>query len=435
MVMSKNVRKTIADNMLADGFDQIIDLDKSHGSWFVDKRDNKEYLDFFSMFASGSIGYNHPKLLKQKYKLGRIAINKPTNSDIYSEEMAEFVDTFAKIAKPDYFKYMFFVSGGALAVENALKTAFDWKTRKNFGNGLKVTGSKIIHFKQAFHGRTGYTLSLTNTSDSRKTQYFPLFDWPRITNPKVTFPLNEENLDKVKKLEKKALEEINDAIKKDNNEIAGLIIEPIQGEGGDNHFRKEFMQELRKICDGNEILFIMDEVQSGAGLTGKFWAHEHYGVKPDILCFGKKTQVCGIMSSDRVDDIKDNVFHESSRINSTWGGNLIDMVRFSYILKIIEEENLVENARIQGEFLLKELQNIANDFPKLVSNPRGKGLMCAFDLPDGKTRDKVLGKLAENQLLILGCGDNSIRFRPHLIITEKEIKHGIDIIRKVLKNI
>jgi len=435
MVMSKNVRKTIADNMLADGFDKIIDLDKSHGSWFVDKRDNKEYLDFFSMFASGSIGYNHPKLLKQKYELGRIAINKPTNSDIYSEEMAEFVDTFAKIAKPDYFKYMFFVSGGALAVENALKTAFDWKTRKNFENGLKVTGSKIIHFKQAFHGRTGYTLSLTNTSDPRKTQYFPLFDWPRITNPKVTFPLNEENLDKVKKLEKKALEEINDAIKKDNNEIAGLIIEPIQGEGGDNHFRKEFMQELRKICDGNEILFIMDEVQSGAGLTGKFWAHEHYGVKPDILCFGKKTQVCGIMSSDRVDDIKDNVFHESSRINSTWGGNLIDMVRFSYILKIIEEENLVENAKIQGEFLLKELQSIANDFPKLISNPRGKGLMCAFDLPDGKTRDKVLGKLAENQLLILGCGDNSIRFRPHLIITKKEIKHGIDIIRKVLKNI
>jgi len=107
MVMSKNVRKTIADNMLADGFDKIIDLDKSHGSWFVDKRDNKEYLDFFSMFASGSIGYNHPKLLKQKEELGRIAINKPTNSDIYSEEMAEFVDTFAKIAKPDHFKYMF----------------------------------------------------------------------------------------------------------------------------------------------------------------------------------------------------------------------------------------------------------------------------------------------------------------------------------------
>lgn len=431
--MSNNVKKMIAANMLADGFDQVIDLNKSHGSWFVDKNDGKEYLDFFSMFASASVGFNHSKLLKLKDELGRIAIIKPTNSDIYTEEMAEFVDTFAKIAKPDHFKYMFFVSGGALAVENALKTAFDWKTRKNFEKGLKVKGSKIIHFKQAFHGRTGYTLSLTNTSDPRKTQYFPKFDWPRITNPKIKFPLNEENLNRVKKLEDKALKEINDTINKDKNEIAGLIIEPIQGEGGDNHFRKEFIQEVRKICDRNEILFIMDEVQSGAGLTGKFWAHEHYNVKPDIFCFGKKTQVCGIMSSDRVDDIKDNVFHESSRLNSTWGGNLIDMVRFSYILKIIKEENLVENARIQGELLLKELQNIEKDFPKLISNSRGKGLMCAFDLPDSETRDKVLDKLAENKLLILGCGDNSIRFRPHLIITEEEIKHGIDIIRKVLK--
>ncbi|MEA3500676.1 MAG: L-lysine 6-transaminase [Candidatus Marinimicrobia bacterium] len=433
--MSNDVRKTIAGNMLADGFNQVVDLDKSHGSWFVDKNDGKEYLDFFSMFATGSIGFNHPKLIKRKNELGRIAIIKPSNSDIYTEEMAEFVDTFAKIAKPDNFKYMFFVSGGALAVENALKTAFDWKTKKNFKKGLKVEGSKIIHFKQAFHGRTGYTLSLTNTSDPRKTQYFPKFDWPRITNPKVTFPLNEENLDKVKKLEKKALEEINNTINKDKNEIAGLIIEPIQGEGGDNHFRKEFMQELRRICDENEILFIMDEVQSGAGLTGKFWAHEHYGIEPDILCFGKKTQVCGILSNDRVDEVDNNVFHESSRLNSTWGGNLIDMVRFSYILKIIKEENLVENARIQGELLLKELQNIANDFPNLISNPRGKGLMCAFDLPDGKTRDKVLDKLAENKLLILGCGDNSIRFRPHLIITEEEVKYGIDIIRKVLETI
>ena len=435
MIIAKKVRETIAGNMLADGFNQVIDLDKSHGSWFVDKRDGKEYLDFFSMFASASIGYNHPKLLKQKNELGRIAINKPTNSDIYSEEMAEFVETFSKFAKVNYFKYMFFVSGGALAVENALKTAFDWKTRKNFEKGLKIEGSKIIHFKQAFHGRTGYTLSLTNTSDPRKVQYFPLFDWPRITNPKVTYPLNEKNLNKVKKLEKIALEEIAVAIKNNTNEIAGLIIEPIQGEGGDNHFRDEFMQELRKICDENEILFIMDEVQSGAGLTGKFWAFEHFSVKPDIISFGKKTQVCGILSNDRIDDVKDNVFHESSRINSTWGGNLVDMARFSYILKIIEEENLVENARIQGKFLLKELQNLSNEFPKLVSNPRGKGLMCAFDLPNGKTRNEVLGKLIEKQLLILGCGDNAIRFRPHLIVTQNEIQNGINIIREVLETI
>jgi L-lysine 6-transaminase len=151
----------------------------------------------------------------------------------------------------------------------------------------------VIHFRQAFHGRLGYTLSLTNT-DPIKHKYFPKFKWPRIHNPAIKFPLNEENLKKVQEEEQLALNQIKDAIKEYGHNIAALIIEPIQAEGGDNHFRKEFLVALREICDENEIMYIMDEVQTGIGLTGKMWAHEHF-VKPDIIAFGKKSQVCGIL--------------------------------------------------------------------------------------------------------------------------------------------
>ncbi len=434
MVEPQDVKRTLARHLLAEGFDIIVDLEKSRGSWFVDHRNGDRYLDFFSMYASMGIGFNHPKMLAVQEHLGRLAIQKPGCSDVYSQPMAEFVETFSKIGIPAYLPHAFFIEGGALAVENALKTAFDWKVRKNFAKGCKKeTGTKVIHFQQAFHGRSGYTLSLTNTFDPRKTKHYPKFDWPRIINPKITFPLDRENLTKVQVLEDEALRQIKEVIDREGEDIAVLIIEPIQGEGGDNHFRKEFFQALRRICDEHEIMFIMDEVQTGIGLTGKFWAHEHFEVRPDIISFGKKTQVCGILAGSRVDEVDCNVFKERSRISSTFGGNLIDMVRCAHILRVIEEERLVENARIQGNLLLKELQALAQEFSKIVSNPRGRGLMCAFDAPDSDIRDQLLKAFLQEKLLMVGCGEKSIRFRPHLIVTADEISEGIGIIRKVLK--
>jgi len=428
------VKKRLARHILTEGFDMIFDPERSHGSWFVDKRNGDEYLDFFSMFASMAVGYNHPQLLAAREEFGRLAVQKPVNSDTYTEEMARFVETFSRIGIPPDLPHAFFISGGGLAVENALKAAFDWKVRKNFQRGaLEERGTKIIHFRQAFHGRTGYTLSLTNTHDPRKTAYFPRFRWPRIINPKITFPLTAENLTRVQGLEESALHRIRQVLAEAGEEIAGLIIEPIQGEGGDNHFRAEFFQALRRICDEEEILFILDEVQTGVGLTGRFWAYEHFGVIPDILTFGKKTQVCGILASPRLDEVEGNVFTEPSRINSTFGGNLIDMIRFTYILRIIEEEGLIENARIQGALLLKEITKLAEAFPHLVTNPRGRGLMCAFDLEDESMRNRFLEALYHEKVLILGCGEKSIRFRPHLIVTADEIREGIERIGKVLQ--
>jgi len=434
----KKVHATLSKYMLADGFDLVLDLKKSKGCRIYDSRREKYLLDCFSFFASAPLGCNHPELTTPEFlkKMGRLAVNKPTNSDLYTTEMAEFVEAFGRYAIPKDFSHLFLVSGGALAVENGLKTAFDWKIRMNFERGIKEEkGTQVIHFKEAFHGRTGYTLSMTNTFNQNKIKLFPKFKWPRITNPKIYFPLNDENLVNVKKREQQALKEINQAIVKNPDDIAALIIEPIQGEGGDNHFRNEFFVELRNICDKNEIMFIVDEIQTGVGLTGEMWAYENFDFKPDIIAFGKKTQVCGIIVNKRVDEIKDNVFKVPSRLNSTWGGNLIDMVRCQKYLEVINKEKLIKNADVQGKHLLNGLCEIQNNYPGIITNARGLGLMCAFDLASTEDRDQLQKKLYKNGLVVLGCGEKTIRFRPPLIVASEEINDSLDIIDKTLKSI
>lgn len=427
----RDVHQRLSKHILADGYPIVIDLEGSHGSYIVDTNGD-EYLDMFSMFASSPIGYNHPHILKNAKILTKVAINKLALSDIYSKEFADFLDTFERVAIPQELSYCFFIDGGALAVENALKAAFDWKTRINFSRQILKEASKVIHFKEAFHGRTGYTLSLTNTSDPRKYEYFPKFDWPRITPPKLSFPLTDESLADTIANEEKALSDIRNHISADPSEIACLIIETIQAEGGDNHFRPEFFRELRKICDDNDILLILDEVQTGLGLTGKTWAYQHYGIIPDVISFGKKSQVCGILANkEKFDRIENHVFKESSRINSTFGGNLVDMVRFRLILEVIESENLIENARVCGDYLQQKLSELAAS-DKHISNVRGRGLMVAFDFDTQEKRDHFIKKAFERKMIILGCGDKSIRFRPHLNVSKHEIDKALDIVRECL---
>jgi L-lysine 6-transaminase len=443
-----DVHKVIGKHMLADGMSPVIDLEKSHGSWLVDGTNGDEYLDLFSMFASLSIGYNHPYVLENKDRLLASAINKPTNSDIYSLAMAEFVETMGRIAQPDYLPYSFYVSGGALAVENALKAAFDWKVRKNIQKGKEELGSKVLHFEKCFHGRSGYTLSLTDSPDPRKVKYFPKFDWPRVSTPNINFPLDASSIKDVIARENISLNQIKDAIKNNPDDIACIIIEPIQGEGGDNHFRPEFLIALKDLCLENDMLLVFDEVQTGVGITGEMWAHQHLckvscdcgsltrckPMEPDIISFGKKTQCCGIFAGNRLDEVENNVFHESSRINSTWGGNLVDMVRFTIYLEIIEKENLVSKARNNGLYLLEQLNGLQAEFDS-ISNARGKGLFCAFDLPNNDLRDSLVSKLMDNKVIVLGSGKRSIRFRPHLNISKQDIDKGISVIKHCLKSL
>ncbi|MCU0692592.1 MAG: L-lysine 6-transaminase [Polyangiaceae bacterium] len=433
-VPAAQVVSTLKKHILADGFHVIIDLEKSHGSFIHDAVTGKEILDFYSYFASLPVGHNHPKIVGDAEFLRALqlaTIANPANSDIYTTAYAGFVEAFARIAKPECFKYLFFVAGGALAVENALKTAFDWKVRKNRAAGKGDLGTKIIHFREAFHGRSGYTMSLTNT-DPVKTDAFPKFDWPRITNPKLTFPVTDEVRGQVIEAEKQAEREIEASFAKFPDDIAAIIIEPIQGEGGDNHFRPEFFHALRRLADAHDALLIFDEVQTGVGLTGKMWAHEHFGVRPDIIAFGKKAQVCGIMVSDRIDDVPDNVFHVPGRINSTWGGNLADMVRGARYLEIIEEDSLVENADRAGDHLLGGLTKIASEWLD-VTNVRGRGLFVAFTLPSTKLRNDVRQTCWDLGLATLASGATSIRFRPCLNVSGEEIDLGLGILRRALE--
>jgi L-lysine 6-transaminase len=433
-----DVHGIIGKHMLADGFDVVMDLERSRGSFFYDCKGDRKMLDFFTCFASSPIGYNHPKLTEESFleTMKKLCVHKPSNSDIYTVEMATFVDTFSRIAMPSCFTHLFFISGGALGIENGLKTAFDWKVRKNLMKGRKEElGHKVIHFKEAFHGRTGYTLSLTNTFEKRKTMYFAKFDWPRFENPKMKFPVTPEETERVETLEKSVLAAIKETIQKEGDDIAAMIIEPIQGEGGDNHFRGEFLRALSAIARESDILYILDEVQTGVGLTGKMWCYEHFGFEPDILAFGKKTQVCGIMVGSRVDEVEDNVFACSGRLNSTWGGNLIDMVRCQRYLEIIREENLIENAASVGAHLLEKMEGLDGEFGEMMKNVRGRGLMIAFCLPDAQLRDKVFARCMEKNLLVLKSGALSIRFRPPLNLTKEEADMGVGIVREVMEEL
>jgi L-lysine 6-transaminase len=393
-----------------------------------------EFLDFLGFFAVNPIGFNHPATREPKFleKLTKAALVKPNPVRFPTEELAEWVQTFVRLCGRDYFEHYFFIDGGALAVENALKTAFDWKVRRNLKNGLPADRPMgIIHFKEAFHGRSGYTLSLTNTADPRKYEYFSKFDWPRITNPKCKFPLTGKNLDETIVLEKQALQEIDRVLNAKRQELAAIIVEPVQCDGGDNHFRPVFFKYLRELCDGNELLLIFDEIQTGMGMTGRMWAYDHFNVIPDILCFGKKSQVGGIACTGRINDV-DHVFKVPGRIATTSGANLADMVRATRFLQIIEEDRLIDHAARMGRLLLEDLQNLAVDHPDRILNVRGLGLLVAFDLPSKSEREEFEKRCFSNKLLVMIAEPVTIRIRPFLDVDETSIRTMIKIFREVL---
>jgi L-lysine 6-transaminase len=368
-----------------------------------------------------------------KKNLMLAALTNPSNSDIYTAQYAQFVETFSRVGIPEYLPHAFFIAGGSLAIENALKVAMDWKVQKNFAKGYtKERGFKVLHFEHAFHGRSGYTLSLTNTVPA-KTKWFAKFDWPRVSLPQINFPYSDSNHEDLLNREALSIEQIKKAFEVNKDDICAIIIEPIQSEGGDNHVRQEFLEKLRQLADENEAMLIYDEVQTGVGLTGKFWCHEHFGenARPDILAFGKKMQVCGILAGKKVDEIENNVFHVSSRINSTWGGSLVDMVRSSKIMEIIEEDNLCDNVAVVGEYLQNGLSKIA-ERNSIISNVRGKGLLTAFDFPDKARRDKFIKEGMDRNILFLGCGNKTIRFRPALIMDKDHIDEGLIALEEIL---
>ena len=430
-ISASNVLGTLERHILLDGFKVVIDLEKSRGPYIYNAVDGRKLIDLYGFFGSMPVGFNHPYFDRDDVKrdLLRAAKVKIANSDVYSEGYAEFVETFARVVGfPPLDRYLF-IEGGALAVENCLKAAMDWKVRKNMTAGHGERGTQILHFRHAFHGRTGYTMSLTNT-DPRKTDLFAKFDWPRVSCPHIDYSLPESKQQgDVIAREKKCEEEIRDKIDKNKIDICAIIIEPIQGEGGDNHFRGEWLQMLRKICDENEMLLIFDEVQCGMGVTGRTWCCRHFDVVPDLLAFGKKAQVCGVMAGPRLDEVRDNAFRLPSRLNSTWGGNFTDMVRSTHFMRIVDEEHLIENAGKVGAYFLDRLRELQTEFD-LIKAVRGRGLFLAFDLPDAKTREEMWKGLFDLGVLALRSGEESIRFRPALDTSAQVVDEAIDLMRQ-----
>ncbi|MDN5854597.1 MAG: L-lysine 6-transaminase [Actinomycetia bacterium] len=431
-----DVRESLSRHMLTDGFRLVLDPVASKGSWLVDAVTGERHLDLYTFFASSPLGCNPDELVNDAEfmdELAKIAANKPANSDIYSSELAEFVETFDRVLGDPALPHLFFVEGGGLAVENALKVAFDWKSRQNEAAGRsRDLGMKVLHLTKAFHGRTGYTMSLTNT-DPNKTDRFAKFDWPRIDVPAITFPL-DEHLAEVEAAGARALEQARAAFEANPHDIACFIAEPIQGEGGDNHMRPEFLQAMQTLCHEYDALFIVDEVQTGAGFTGAPWAYQQLGLEPDVVAFSKKIQVGGIMAGRRVDDVENNVFQVGGRINSTWGGGLVDMVRARRLLEIIERHDYIGQAAETGEWLLGRMRELADRQPTMT-NVRGRGLMVAFDLPDADVRGAVLSGLAEQNVLALPSGERAVRFRPALSISHDELDVALTALDKVLADL
>lgn len=433
-VAPTEVHPTLRPHLLVDGYDLVLDLDASRGSRLVDARSGTAYLDLFTFYASNALGMNHPALTdpEVQVRLGRAGTHKPANSDVYTPELAAFVSTFERVLGDPGLPYLFLIEGGALAVENALKVAFDWKSRHNEAAGRDpALGSQVLHLTGAFHGRSGYTMSLTNT-DPTKTARFPTFGWPRIETPVLRFPLEAQTAANTAS-EDRALAAARAAFAAAEHDIAAVIAEPIQGEGGDRHLSSRFLTALQDLAHEHDALLVLDEVQTGVGMTGTAWCFQQLGLTPDVVAFGKKTHVCGVMAGGRVDEIDDHVFAVSSRINSTFGGGLVDMVRATVMLEVIERDGLIARAGELGAVLLDELHTLAQRHPGVVEQVRGRGLLCALDLPDTALRDAVTAELFRaEQVILLGCGTRSLRFRPTLTVTAEELREGVAALDRVL---
>jgi len=397
---------------------------------FCTDPDGNIFLDFASHVSSNPLGYNHPALTGVTEKLAKINPDRYAGTDFISANgktpslsklptPSHLHQKLIEITKPFGFKKAFLSNSGSEAVENAIK--FCYQYRKNYGYGFTFDG--------AFHGRTLGALSLNRSKNLHKSWY------PQIPYI-LSFPYNfnsAENCNCSGKT-KYAYEAIDSMLDTEKGlitaeEVAFIIIEPIQGEGGYNIADKMFIQKVAATAKKNKIPLICDEIQSGMGRTGKWWASEHFGIKPDIITAGKALRVAATIG-------KEKLFPQKAyRIGSTWGeGNAIASAIGYMTIEVIQKEKLLQNAIKKGNYLLKELQKLKQQYPQIYQ-ARGIGLMDAIDFQNKEQRDKFQRLALQKGLILLNCGYKVVRILPPLDVTEREIDLALAIIKDVLKQI
>ena len=408
------------------------DAAKSLGNYLVDV-DGNVLMDLYGHIACLPVGYNHPTLLAA-WRSGRFDWCAGYRASLGVAPPEEYVGViqrgFMGVA-PKGLSRVVTVTTGAEAVENAIKLAFIRYTRDARGGPagadelaacmknqqVRANRLKVISFEGGFHGRSLGALSLTRSKPIHKLD-FPAFDWPALPFPASRFPL-EDFAQENAAAEAKSLAQVEDALLA--GDVAALIIEPIQGEGGDRHASPAFFRALRALCAQYGASFIVDEVQTGGGGTGRYWAHEGWGLEtpPDLVTFSKKMQLGGVYLNE------DHMPAQPYRVFNTWLGDPLRAAQLEVINEIIARDELLEATAITGEFLVAGLRSLCLAHPALLSQARGAGTFAAVDLPDGPTRDRLVRALQQLGLECGGSGDRSIRFRPALIFTPKHAAEAL----------
>jgi len=394
------------------------------------------------------VGYNNPHLIETMKSQAVVSslVNRPALGNFPPNDWAEILRSGILKVAPKGLDQVFTAMAGSDANETAYKAAFMWKRQQQRGgahvefteeelnssmNNQSPGASElsIMSFKTAFHGRLFGSLSTTRSKPIHKLD-IPAFDWPQATFPLLKYPL-EEHVEENRKAEQDSLAEVEHLLTTWHLPPCAVIVEPIQSEGGDNHASPEFFQGLRDVTKKHDVLLIVDEVQTGVGATGKFWAHEHWNLStpPDMVTFSKKAQTAGYYFGNP--ELRPN---KPYRQFNTWMGDPVRAILFRAIIEEVEKHGLVEQTARVGDYLYGKIKQLGDKYPGQFANLRGKGqgTFIAFDNPK---RDEFLKVAKTLGINIGGSGASAVRLRPMLTFEEKHADILVEVLEKIVTSL